>query len=396
MTTTSLYFDKRYDREDGKYPLKIKITAFRRSYMHNTSIFLAADQWKDNEVVKHDNKKILNQIVRKQLSDINNVIMTLELRGEPTIDKIKKALTSPKEYSFTTHFNKFMSTRVKPTTREIYLSTLRKIEVFSDSDVFFSDINVSWLKSFEAFLREQGLSVNAINLHIRNIRAVFNDAINEDIVEQNLYPFRKFKLKKEATQKRSLTIDQLRTIRDYPCEQHAKQYVDIFMLIFYFCGINIVDLSSLKEIKDGRVEYRRAKTGRLYSIKVEPEAMKIIERYKGDNYLLNILDRYQDYRNYTHRLNKNLKELGDVKVGKQGKKTKEGLFPQLSTYWARHTWATIAASLDIPKETIAAALGHGGDSVTDIYINFDRKKIDQANRKVISAIKIKRPLRSLK
>lgn len=70
-------------------------------------------------------------------------------------------------------------------------------------------------------------------------------------------------------------------------------------------------------------------------------------------------------------------------MGKYGKKTVYPYFPKISTYWARHTWATIAASLDIPKETIAAALGHGGNTVTDIYIDFDRRKIEAANRRVI-------------
>ena len=71
------------------------------------------------------------------------------------------------------------------------------------------------------------------------------------------------------------------------------------------------------------------------------------------------------------------------RVGRGGKKVFTPLFPNLTTYWARHTWATIAASLDIPKETIAAALGHGGNTVTDIYIDFDQRKVDEANRKVI-------------
>lgn len=68
---------------------------------------------------------------------------------------------------------------------------------------------------------------------------------------------------------------------------------------------------------------------------------------------------------------------------KKNKKRYHALFPNITSYWARHTWATIAASLDIPKETIAAALGHGGNTTTDIYIDFDRRKVDEANRKVI-------------
>ena len=83
-------------------------------------------------------------------------------------------------------------------------------------------------------------------------------------------------------------------------------------------------------------------------------------------------------------MNENLQKMGEVKTGKHGKKERTPMFPDITTYWARHSWATIAASLDIPNETIAAALGHTyGNRITAIYIDFDMKKVDDANRKVI-------------
>jgi len=167
------------------------------------------------------------------------------------------------------------------------------------------------------------------------------------------------------------------------CEPFQKRYIDIFMLIFYLIGINLVDLTHLKKIDNGYIEYTRSKTNRPYLIKVEPEAFEIINRYKGTNYLINILDNYTNYTSFTSKINAQLKRIGLVYTDSKGNKITKPLFPYLTTYYARHTWATIAASLDIPKETIAAALGHGGNTVTDIYINFDQKKIDQANRKVI-------------
>jgi integrase len=149
----------------------------------------------------------------------------------------------------------------------------------------------------------------------------------------------------------------------------------------------VIDLYNLKEVVADRVEYYRAKTHRFYSIKVEPEAMEIIDRYRGTENLLCIRDTYKDYRNYTKHINDALKKIGAVeRKGLGGKKIITPLFPKLSTYWARHTWATIAASLDIPKETIAHALGHGSTTVTDIYIDFDMKKVDDANRKVINYV----------
>lgn len=148
------------------------------------------------------------------------------------------------------------------------------------------------------------------------------------------------------------------------------------MLSFYLIGINNGDLYEVKEIgADGRIRYSRAKTHRQYSIRVEPEALSLIEKLKGQNRLINLADRYRNTKSLNKQLNLGLKEIGKA-VG----------IPDLIMYHARHTWATIAARLEIPKETIAAALGHSGGTVTDIYISFDEKKIDDANRRVLNAI----------
>ena len=152
------------------------------------------------------------------------------------------------------------------------------------------------------------------------------------------------------------------------------------------CGINTVDLHALKSItKDGRIEYKRAKTGRLYSIKVEPEALEIIEKYQGNNGLLCIADRWSDSRNFRHQLNKALQRIGEVeRRGRGGKKIRTAEFEGVSSYWARHSWATIAYEIGIPKDIIAQALGHSdGHDVTNIYIREDVRKVDEANRRVL-------------
>lgn len=111
-------------------------------------------------------------------------------------------------------------------------------------------------------------------------------------------------------------------------------------------------------------------------MKIEPEAQGIIDRYKGRQYLLNVLDEYSNYKDFISRINKALKNIGPFeRKGLGGKKVRQPLFPDLSTYWARHSWATLAAELDIPKETISAGLGHEiGSDVTSIYIKFDQKR----------------------
>ena len=285
---------------------------------------------------------------------------------------------------FTQQFQKFIDTKMNRGTKGVYKHTLDKIHAYDPGidKKTFEDIGLKWLTDFEAFCAKTA-SKNARNIHLRNIRAVFNNAIDYEIT--TAYPFRRFKIRPEATRKRSLSVEELRRLFDYPVEEYAKIYRDMFRLIFMLVGINSVDLHGLKSItRDERIEYKRAKTGRLYSIKVEPEALEIINKYRGKRGLLCIADRWSDSRNFCHQCNKALQKIGQVeRRGRGGKKIITAEFEGVSTYWARHTWATIAASLDIPKDTIAAALGHGGNTVTDIYIDFDQGKVDEANRRVI-------------
>lgn len=393
--------DKRDKRSDGTIPLKVKIYQNRDNYTFvSLKIYLKPEQWDGSKIVNHLDESILNPRLKFYKLNIGKILLDADMSNEVLSLKeihsqVKLSISgapSPGANSFTDYYQQYIDRIVNAGTKDAHKWTLKKINQFvNNKPIQFSDINTRWLHDFDRFMSD--ISVNSRWTYFKNLRIVINSAIDEDVANIK-YPFRRFKIKQEQTKKRFLTIDQLKKLRDHDCEVEQQQYRDIFMLIFYLRGINIGDLCNLKEITpDGYIEYRRAKTGRLYRIKVEPEALEIIDRYRGKNYLLNILDRYADYHNYTHRLNKNLKEIGHTtivkdKAGKLRKKEKTGLFPDISSYWARHTWATIAANTGIPIETVSAALGHEvGSKVTAIYIAFDQKKIDEANRKVIDAIK---------
>ncbi|MCD8318096.1 MAG: site-specific integrase [Paraprevotella sp.] len=221
--------------------------------------------------------------------------------------------------------------KTNPRTKEVYEYTLSRIRKFDgDCDSLnFEDLTRVWLTSFENFLARTSPSKNARNIHLRNIRAVFNYAIDNECT--SAYPFRKFKIRGVPTAKRSLTVEQLRMLFDYPVETFQEQYLDMFKLIFFLIGINIVDLLRLKpeNLQNGRLSYLRAKTGRLYDIKVEPEAMEIINKYRGEKYLINVLDRYDNYKDYAKRLNDNLKRVGEVKrCGLGGKKNNHSALPE--------------------------------------------------------------------
>lgn len=404
MVTTRLYFDRRSVKQDGTSPLKIAFTKNKKTALYSLGVSILPNQWDNRlrKVVNHTRKQQLNVILNRRLSDAETFI--LQLTDSKTIacmspkaikDKFKEFIEGKADsgaLSFVERFEVFIENK-HTSTKALYEQTLKKIRAFCPDVALldWEDINTSWLNGFETSLGD--VSKNYRNIFLRNIRAVFNAAI--DAEDTTCYPFRRFKIRPEATRKRALSVEEIRRVFECDVEPYAEIYRDMFKLIFMLIGINCVDLHRLKSItNNGRIEYNRAKTHRLYSIKVEPEALEIIEKYKGVTGLLCISDRWSDHRNFRHQINKALQLIGAEKnqggrlPGGAPKKTDKnkkpkGLWPSLTTYWARHTWATIAAALEIPKETIAAALGHGGNSVTDIYIDFDQQKVDEANRRVL-------------
>lgn len=398
MITTRFYLDCRGVKKGSPAPLKLAITKKGATAHIPLNVSILPAQWdkKSQKIKDHPNKSYLNIYINKRKSIIDDLIIKLIDRGSISglracqiKDKINaeidpKETREFKERTFLYRFAQFAATK-SGKTKEIYNLTYKKICEFTKKNgglLLFEDINKDWLVKFDRFLDKKSNSVNSRNIHLRNIRAVFNDAIDNDIT--TAYPFRKFKIKAVETRKRSLKVEDLRTIFNCKVEKYAEFYRDMFKLMFFLIGINVIDLYNLKSItRNNTIEYRRAKTHKLYSIKIEPEAREIIEKYRGKKNLLKIADRWKDYKNFARQTNHALQMLGATRSGLGGKKS-EGLFPEITTYWARHSWATIAASLDIPKETISAALGHEiGCSTTSIYIDFDRAKVDEANRKVI-------------
>ena len=387
--------DKRRARKDGSYPIIISLRG-NNVIRVSTEMYAIPQNWNDSTLFnsKESNYKIKNLKLKEICNQVERYILSLEeitktdkqIREE--VNGIVHKGKKKEKKLFIDYLDAFIETKDKPGTRKVYVTTRNKIQEY-DPKCTFETMDKKWLERFEKWMAGSGMKVNGNGINLRNIRAVFNWAIDEEYT--TCYPFRKFRIKQETTRKRSLTVEQLRQLRDYPCEEYQQRYIDMFMLMFYLIGINAVDLFTAKPsaIVNGRFEYTRAKTGRLYSIKVEPEAMEIINKYRGKEYLLNIMDEYRNHADFIHRMGNALKKVGELKrVGRGGKKVITPLFPDISSYWSRHTWATIAASLDVPKETIAHALGHAWatSTTTDIYIMFDNRKIDEANRKVIDFV----------
>ena len=382
MITTKFYLDTRKTAPGKSALLKISITKDRTVSYLSTGIRLLPSDW-DGGALKAKSAAVQVSAELKK-ADVDTILLDLQRRrkldgltAREVRDRILEEMTPGEREPdrFLGVFRKFASTRPKPRTTEIYMATVARILAFDPraERLSFADISIGWLDRFDSFLAVTSPKKNARNIHLRNIRAVFNHARKRGITQH--YPFLNYEIRGEATAKRCLPADRLRRLFTADLPAWKKRYVDFFEVSFLLIGMNTEDLVHATGIEDGRLEYRRAKTGRPYSIKVEPECMEVIERLRGKDWLLNPLDTYSCTHHWTSKVDNVLKDVAD-ELG----------LPRLSMYWARHSWATIAAELEIPRATIAAAMGHSGGTVTDIYINFDRSKIDRANRQVIDYV----------
>lgn len=387
MAKTYLRLDTRRALKDGKYPIVLVVGYGRNMYI-STDVSSAPDDWDENaQLFTGKGAKAVNAVLKTMLA--TTVSRILELRENGTFDKLdnkqlKAMLQNPDADTAAPNvagksvgdmFAAVMAAKSKRTA-EIYASTMVRLRSYCDVDKLnFESINKLWLDGFVGSMSE--LSPNTKSIHLRNLRAVINYAIDCDVTAN--YPFRRYKMPVQTSRKRSLGVEVLRNLAALPLG-HNGVYRDLFMLTFFLIGINFVDLCGLARVDGGRVEYIRAKTHKPYSVKVEPEAQVIIERLRGRGQLLMMLDNHKDYRSYYRQLRRGLEAVRSA----YNLAHPDAAIDELTTYWARHSWATVAASLDIPKETIAAALGHEmGNSVTAIYIDFDRRKVDEANRRVI-------------
>lgn len=293
-----------------------------------------------------------------------------------------------REKTLAEYVEEYAATKTNAGTNGLYVATAKKIREF-DAKATFKDVNTAWLDRWTA--ANAGMSVNGFSIHLRNLRTVFNWAIDNEWTEK--YPFRRYKIRNERVAIRNISVEELRKIRDWPVEDWQRIYRDLFMLTFYLCGINPVDLLHLtkSDMKGGRIRYRRRKTGHLFDIPVPTPAKEIIDRYSGKKWLLRPLDEYSNYKDFCHHWNAALKKIGTSRkvadrIGRVRKVEYTPIVEGLTVYTARYTFASVGAELDIPRETIALCLGHSWADVTSRYIAYNPQKIDKAVQRIVDYV----------
>ena len=405
MAKTSLFHDTRAVEPGSDAPLKIRIYHNGKYISLPTSIKIKADQWLNNTIINHPRAKQWNNLLTIRMADITSELLQMEVTGilgSMTHEQVKNRLmicighASTETVTFMNVFNEKLSTFDNAGTISIWNNTLNRLTAFCHEKGYdlnslrFQDMTAEWMQEFDTFLAKTAPKPNARAINHRNIRAVFNYAKKRKKADIP-YPFHDYKIKHQETAHIDLSIEQTRKLATYPLtDDHIIKYRDIFLLMIYLRGINAADLFDAKksQIINGRLEYYRKKTGALCSVKLEPEAKAIIKRYAGKDYIIDIAEKWKDPKNYLRKMDKGLKKIGPVTVGKKGKKTYHGIFQRISTNSARHTWGSLLFDLGYTIDTASDGLTHKhGSRTTNIYVHKRQQKIvDMANRDLIDYI----------
>lgn len=374
-------------RKDRKavqgFPIILYVNIHGKRLSFYTDVFVKEiEHLTNNKVSKKDTLHVNKNIKLTQILSQTSIIL-LQYNNPKTVkQKINEVLSHQvfKEKKLTDHIEDFMKTKKHKRTAKLYESTINKIKAF-DKNISIENVDKKWLADFESYC-SRNMSINGYSVYLRNIRAVFNSLLEEGKITN--YPFKAFSIKREVTVHRALTVQQVIELINADCPIYIIRYRDFFLLMLYLIGINPKDLLYLKKenVINGRIVFHRFKTNRLYGIKIEPEAESILKLYSGNKYLLRFMDNISDYLGFVKRTNKALRKIKG--------------FEEVTSYWARHTWASIAFEAGVSKDIISLALGHSnGVKVTDIYIKYDWEKVDEANRKVLDYIKTNQNLHRL-
>ena len=324
----------------------------------------------------------LTKIIRK--FDSNGIVYSAD-------DVIEEFHRYANEYSLFNYMESIiikLKQNGKTRTSETYTVTLNSFKKFrKNEDIMLDCINSELMQAYEAWHKQRGISPNTISFYTRILRAVYNRAVEEDIIE-NRNPFRHVYTGVDKTIKRALPLPIIKTIRTLdlsltPALDYAR---DMFILSFMLRGMSFIDMAYLRksDLTNGYITYRRRKTGQQLSIEWTKEMQQILDKYPENEsqYLLPIIkhsgtnERYT-YRNVGYNINRNLKTIA-----------KEiGLSIPLTLYVARHSWASVAKAKGIPLGVISEGMGHDSEATTQIYLaSLDTSVVDKANSLILSSL----------
>ena len=395
MTTVDVICYKYKPLKTGELPLKIRISKDRKTRYINLGVSTKAEYWdfeKNQPKSSCPDKEMLEKLIANKISEVKSKIVELksenkEFSATTLVENVSnpaKLITVGELFKQHIHcLEEEKRTGYRLSIQQTYNSLLK---FNKHLDIPFSDMDYNWLKRYETWLRKQNKSENTIGIRFRNIRMIFNLAMDMELVKSENYPFKKFKVSKlhQETAKRALSKGEILTVIDYPTDGkdfYTKLAINLFTFSYFMGGINFVDMAYLTErnVIDNRLIYHRRKTGKLINLPMQERALLVLKEYKDGNkpYLFPILSTL--HKTEQQRLNRLHKVI--TKVNKALKAIGEELhIPiKLTTYVARHSYATVLKRAGVATSIICESLGHSSEKVTQIYLDgFENSQIDKA------------------
>ncbi len=408
--TFKFLLNKRRKNSTDEYPVILRVYVHREYKEQSLNFKIHEADWDESrQLVMNTNAscKIYNARILSDKAKLEKLILLSDIESksisaEDVIQAIYPVADKPQQAQVLNHnFIDYASKQVeelkmvgKIGNAMVYECAVNKLKEYGGARLRFKDLNYQLLTAFTNSMLQEGIKVNTVSVYMRTIRAIYNRARKEGITLNEVYPFSAYRIKNEKTINRALTLAELKDIIHLQLEEdtpiwHWRNY---FLLSFYLIGINFADLLTLTaaNIDNGRMVFRRKKTGKVYSIKLQEEAINILNHYYssgGDRALplLPVLNLNVDATRLKNDIKQATKTCNEYLVRIAGKCS---IGKKLTTYYARYSWANIARSLGYSKDIIAEALGHDyGNRVTGIYLdNYSSDIIDEVNDKVIKAL----------
>ena len=382
-TTVNSVLDKRRILANDKYPVKIRVTCNRVRQYFNTGISLNLDDWErlpnaKNSVLINDRK-----IVQMAFSHIANIVELLtkdDLFSFENLNiRLGKGIDSTLNVAYQSKIDN-LTEDGKHNTSDFYKYSLRAVKSFGGQNIKFCSITVEWLKQFEKHLLSDKKSYTTISMYMRGLQAVINDGKKQGIIKAHQYPFGvgKYVIPQTAGRNIALTIKDIALIVRYECNTETECYYRDLWLFSYLCnGANIADICNLRfeNIKRGNIEFYRQKTLAKSKVKkavvafITPAMQKIIDKWgnkrnSSTDYIFPILKGKETSLENRSVIKSATRSINHY-MGKIGKNIGVG---NISTYTARHSFATVLKRSGSNIAFISESLGHSDLKVTENYL----------------------------
>lgn len=382
--------DTRRAKKSGQFPVKVQVVYRRKQKYYSTGKEVSKEDWARLLKVKSRLLAEIRSDIESSFSTIKQQVNELITKGEFSIETLSARLgRQMNDMTLRSAFRlkmKELEAYEQANTYLNYQSALKSLEDFGGSTIPLENITIDWLKRCEKFWISEGKSYSSISIYFRALKCVLNRAVHDGIIKESSFPFgkNKYEIPEGCGRKLALTLSEIKKVMSYQCEtKDIEEFRDLWVFSYLCNGINFMDLLFLQysNIMDGEICFVRSKTSRttkhnkeIHAI-ITPEMWNIIQKWGNprlspQTYIFKYARGSEDafekirlVRRIITKCNRRLKKIAqDI-----------GVF-QLTTYTARHSFATVLKRGGAKTSYISESLGHSNLSVTEHYLAYFEKE----------------------